>query len=555
MLQLLGHIVYVQFRFVFEYALMRLHSFYFLQVCCIVLESISFITTSTDFLAKDLLDREPWIRLVYSEWVKRKETEVLTWQIDKPGDDDDGGFRAEKPNDVGGVWSTAETLFVLLKYKLRPLTDSRVQRAKAWLVRHQNLGGDYGDGWPLINRGNSFVDTTSRAILALSYFKEDAEVMASIKRAKDWLLENQNEDGGWSIWKYEDSLVSATALTLLALRRLVDLFPEEEKIKIAILNAAAWLKSAQDSNTGLWGFTPNAADCTVEPNNASTRMAVYTLYKLGEDLEEYLPALKSFIAEFEAEGRWRTVNETYTLKYFGEGLDQRLSWFNAPFMLLMLVTYARCVPGSVQIKPIIDGAESLKKFDTLYMNREVTDISVGGNLDIRPWASVQYLRGLLEAESYLQDHLDDYVAVMGKKVAIIEKAGMLKSMPIVMPFKRTSSVYVSTRFLIMLIPAIGLGLIGISYFTELFDFEKSVIASLFTVYMITFGALVIGFKQKVVSKSKFIFMYFPIWALAVTGTVLFVMGENIEALVVLLLIGFPELLSLVMNKVGKEEHK
>ena len=140
-------------------------------------------------------------------------------------------------------------------------------------------------------------------------------------------------------------------------------------------------------------------------------------------------------------------------------------------MVLMLVTYARCVPGSVEIKPIIDGAESLKKFDdTLPGPRSHRHIH-GGNLDIRPWASVQYLRGLLEAESYLQDHLDEYVAVMGKKVAIIEKAGMLKSMPIVMPFKRTSSVYVSTRFLIMLIPAIGLGLIGISYLTEVFDFE------------------------------------------------------------------------------------
>ena len=114
---------------------------------------------------------------------------------------------------------------------------------------------------------------------------------------------------------------------------------------------------------------------------------------------------------------------------------------------MMLVTYAKCVPGSVEIKPIIDGAESLKKFDDTYQDREVTDISIGGNHDIRPWASVQYLRGLLEAESYLQNHLDEYVAVMGKKVAIIEKAGMLKSMPIVMPFRRTTSVYVSGRFL------------------------------------------------------------------------------------------------------------
>ena len=65
-----------------------------------------------------------------------------------------------------------------------------------WL-RHQNLGGDYGSGWPLINRGNSFVDTTARAILALSYFKDDPEVLYSLRRAKDWLLENQNDDGGW----------------------------------------------------------------------------------------------------------------------------------------------------------------------------------------------------------------------------------------------------------------------------------------------------------------------------------------------------------------------
>jgi hypothetical protein len=492
--------------------------------------------------------------VVYSEWVKRKQNEVLSWQINKPDDDDDGGFQAEKPNDIGGVWTTAEVVFTLLKYKTLPPSDSRIQRAKNWLIRHRNLGGDYGDGWPLINRGNSFVDTTSRAILALSFFPNDPEAMEAIKKAKDWLIENQNEDGGWSIWKYEDSLVSATSWALLALRQIVDLFPEDENAKCATLNGATWLKLAQAKN-GLWGFTPNGHLPVAQTNNATTRMAVYTLFNLGEDLEEYLPALKSFLAEFEAEGRWRTISETYTLKYFGEGLDQRLSWFNAPFMVMMLVTYARCVPGCIEIKPIIEGVESLKKFDATYEGRDVTDISIGGNLDIRPWASVQYLRGLLEAESYLQEHLDEYVAVMGKKVEVIEKAGMLKSMPILMPLRRTSSVYASGRFLMMMIPALGLGLIGTSYFTAMFGFDEAVIVSLFAVYMVTFGALVIGYHQKVVSKSKFCFMYFPIWALTVTGTVLFIIGEEIEALVVLLLIGFPELLSLVMNKIGKEEHK
>ena len=125
---------------------------------------------------------------------------------------------------------------------------------------------------------------------------------------------------------------------------------------------------------------------------------------------------------------------------------------------------------------------------------------------------------------------------------------MLESMPILMPFRRTSSVYVSGKFLMLLVPTVGLGLIGIAYLTEILGFISAVITSLFSVYLITFGALAIGFKQKVISKSKFCFVYFPVWALAVAGTVLFIIGEEIEALVVLLLIGFPELLSLVMNK-------
>lgn len=524
-----------------------------------LVKTISFITTNTEWSAKDLLNKESWERLVYSEMIRRKQAEALSWQINKKDNDDDGGFCAEKPNDVGGVWTTAETVFVMLKYKLLTAQDSRMQRAKNWLLRHQNLGGDYGSGWPLINRGNSFVDTTARAVLALAYFKDDPEVKDSLRRAKDWLLENQNEDGGWGIWKYEDSLVSATSFTLLAFRCLVDIFPEDENIKLSILRAAAWLKNAQDPKSCLWGFTPITKESQVEPNNASTRMAVYTLYKLGEDLAEYLPALGSFIEEFKKEGRWQTISETYTLKYFGEGLDQRLSWFNAPFMVLMLVRYARCVPGSVDIKKIIDGAESLKVFDSTYQGREVTDISPG-NHDIRPWASVQFLCGLLEAESYLQNNLDEYVTIMDKKVAIIEKAGMLQSMPLVSPFKKQTGVYVSMKFLMFLIPTIALSLIGVSYLTYLTmvvhegqviieeGIMTPIVVSLFAVYMVTFFVLVLGYKQNIISKSRFAFLYLPIWALVIVSTILFFMERLEEGLVVLLLIGFPEILSLIMNK-------
>jgi len=210
--------------------------------------------------------------------VKRKQEEVLSWQINKPGDNDDGGFPAEKPNDICGVWTTAETLHTLLKYKILTPSDDFVQKAKAWLLRHRNLGGDYGEGWPLINKGNSFVDTTSIAILALSPFSADPEALEAIKKAKDWILDNQNDDFGWGIWKYEDSLVSETYLTLLALKEANTIF-HGERIELALQEGAAWLKLAQNEKNHLWGFTKNAH----ETNNASTCQAVTTLIQLGED--------------------------------------------------------------------------------------------------------------------------------------------------------------------------------------------------------------------------------------------------------------------------------
>ncbi len=505
--------------------------------------------------------------MVYSEWIRRKTEEALSWQINKPNDDDDGGFCAEKPNDSSGVWTTAETVFTLLKYNVLTTYDSRIQRAKDWLIRHRNLGGDYGDGWPLINRGNSFVDTTSRAILALSYFPEDPEALEAIKRAKDWLVQNQNEDGGWGIWKYEDSLVSASSCALLALRRVVELFPDDDNAKQAILNGANWLKLAQHEGKGLWGFVPDGKNPSFETNNASTRQAVYTLYKLGEDLEEYLPALRAFIDEFKKENKWQTVNETYTLKYFGEGLDQRISWFNAPFVVMLLVTYAKCVPGSVDIKQIIDGAESLKIYDSTYQSKDATDISAG-NGDIRPWASVQLLRGLLEAEAYLHDNVDEYVAVMDKKVAVIERAGLLQSMPLVLPFKKQTGVYVSTKLLIWLVPAITLALIGITYLTwflyvpppEHTVGEEAINApvvplliTLLSAYIVSLFIMILGYKQNLISKSRLAIMYLPIWVLVMVSTILFFMGKLEEGLVVLLLIGLPEILSLVMNKSKHQE--
>jgi prenyltransferase beta subunit len=487
------------------------------------------------------------IRLVYSDWVKRKLDEVLSWQNDKSGDDDDGGFRAERIRDQGGVWTTAETLHTLIKYKILPTTDTRVQRAKAWLIRHRNLGGDYGDGWPLINRGNSFVDTTCMAIQALLFFPDDPEAVDAVKKAKDWLFANQNDDGGWGIWKYEDSLVSATCFAVLALKEVTVVYPDENT-HFAIQAGLNWLKMIQDPNSRLWGFCAGSQ----ESNNASTCQAVSTLFQFGEDPKNYREALSSLLAEFKENGYWKTIEESYTLKYFGEGLDNRLSWFLAPLAVTVLIEYSESMPKEIGITQIVEAVESLKKFDTVYKSREVTRIDT--DHDVRVWASVELLKGLLEAKAYLEEHLDEYVSVMSGKLTIIEKAGMLKSLPIMFTLSRKTSIYASGRFLVALVPLIGLSLLGATYFTatKTIELEHMLIIILFSIYMLTFAILLIGYKQNVVSRSRFAYLYFPIWALIVLSTGLFIFEHAAEGVIVLLLIGFPEILHHLMGKSHKE---
>jgi hypothetical protein len=352
------------------------------------------------------------VYLIYSEWVKKKLDEVLSWQINKPDDNDDGGLQAEKPHGQGGVWSTSEAVNFILEHKILDPNDSRIRRAESWLLRHRNSGGNYGEGWPLINKGKSYVGTTASSILAISFFSEDQETFDALRKAKDWLIENQNKDHGWGMWENEDSLVSTTYYALLALKRIRVIF-NEDKIELAIQNGASWIKSAQNSETHLWGSTKNSQ----ETNVASTCQAVLALFDLGEDPKKYTEALNFFLTKFREHGVWQTVEELYTLKFYGEGLDQRLSWFIAPRIIWALVYYARSLPQDIGTMQIVEAVESLKTFDCVYESKEATDISLY-HLDIRPWASAQYLKGLLEAQAYLQEHRDEYISIMRRRLKI-----------------------------------------------------------------------------------------------------------------------------------------
>jgi squalene-hopene/tetraprenyl-beta-curcumene cyclase len=105
-------------------------------------------------------------------------------------------------NHLYGTWSA---LCALKAAGVRP-DDRRMQRAVAWLERHQNPDGGWGEdcrsyvdpGW--IGRGASTASQTAWALLAL-HAAGRAEGEAA-GRGIEWLVQTQREDGSWDEPQY-----------------------------------------------------------------------------------------------------------------------------------------------------------------------------------------------------------------------------------------------------------------------------------------------------------------------------------------------------------------
>lgn len=127
--------------------------------------------------------------------------------------------------------------------KLRTRTEKSMTRGIRYLEKVQRDDGTWLPLW----FGHQFntddenpLYGTSRVVRALGTIGESSSV--SCRRAVQWLLENQNDDGGWSARR---GLKSSVEETGLALDSLVD-FPEA---RAAIDRAAQWLAARVNEGT------------------------------------------------------------------------------------------------------------------------------------------------------------------------------------------------------------------------------------------------------------------------------------------------------------------
>src|SRR5690606_8707721 len=93
------------------------------------------------------------------------------------------------------------------------------------------------------------------------------------ERLINWILDQQNVDGGWSLIPGKQSTVDITAMTVTALAN----YPSWDKVNLAIDKALRWISQQQQPNGG---FIDDQYD-----NAESAAYVIIALTALGIDPE------------------------------------------------------------------------------------------------------------------------------------------------------------------------------------------------------------------------------------------------------------------------------
>jgi hypothetical protein len=210
----------------------------------------------------------------------------------------------EKLNGEMGAWSetfgfsrgneaplvTAEAVLALLPYSQRNDAYDAIKRACRYLVNSQNSDG----GWKDLT-DHSLVDATGCIVVALSEARKKSilEVQVEVfENAVDFLISQQNPDGGWCTVKGENSKMHYTYFALWGLACSKGILQKEEQIDAAIEKGIDWIKQNGDKNTGK-GLSLKVGDA---PSPVATALAVLCFLNIDEKdriKQEWLDFLKT----------------------------------------------------------------------------------------------------------------------------------------------------------------------------------------------------------------------------------------------------------------------
>jgi hypothetical protein len=225
-------------------------------------------------------------------------TDALTFL--RTAQNDDGGFgddRGDKSNQLFSGWaalafaaagynpasttSGGDTLIDYIEDGVKKLDDAPSLARTILVVDASGLDAEKFGGENLVRAlererdGDGSYDNqvavTAFALLA----QKAAGANGGAKGSAGWILEQQNEDGGWAIRSGSRSDVDVTASVLQALDATGELSKRPKT------DALAWLEEAQNSDGGFGQFDGSSS------NSQSTAFAIQGLEAAGEDPADF----------------------------------------------------------------------------------------------------------------------------------------------------------------------------------------------------------------------------------------------------------------------------
>lgn len=246
------------------------------------------------------------------------------------------------------VWDTALSVISVVEtwHAVFPKSDeyrSQIGRAATWLVENQNEDG----GWPFsgLPGGNlpSDADDTALAALALlrAGFSRDH---AAVRRSIEWFKAHQSADGGWGTYVPGEGDVSCVSVTSHVVEACLAMDEHAAGLSEEMESAITWLK-AVISDSGYW------SDLWLARNTYGTALAIAALVKSGHaDCSEVKRGVKWLEENQNADGGWGEDMEGRR----GQSTVEQTAWST---YALLLAEHAAESPGVASDEARISGRQ------------------------------------------------------------------------------------------------------------------------------------------------------------------------------------------------------
>lgn len=142
--------------------------------------------------------------------------------------------------------ATAEAVLALLNFSQRSETSHAIKKACRYLIQTQDENGGWKD---LVD--HSVTDATGCVLTALSEVKK-VQLLdipeKTLRNALNFIVSNQNDDGGWGTVKGEKSKIHYTYFALWGLASSKTLLPIKEEANIPIKKGIDWIEKNSKRN-------------------------------------------------------------------------------------------------------------------------------------------------------------------------------------------------------------------------------------------------------------------------------------------------------------------